>query len=93
MEQSSSPRARNIRQLVIEAGCAAINLGMRNEMKAILAALPDWIDDPCQLARCEALLLFGLQRRKAARAKLDQLSSDDCAALRSLLTTPLTHTH
>ncbi|QAU25526.1 DUF1039 domain-containing protein [Dyella sp. M7H15-1] len=85
--------APDVRRLVIEAGFVATNLGMREQMKTILAALPDWIDDASQLARCEAILLFGLRRRKAAKAKLDLLPADDCTALRALLAPTPTHTH
>jgi type III secretion system SsaH family protein len=83
----------DIRSLVVEAGFAAVNLGMREEMKTILAALPNWIDDAELLAHCEAVLLFGLKRKKAAQARLDTLPANDCAALRALLTTPPPHSH
>ncbi|MEO2215977.1 EscG/YscG/SsaH family type III secretion system needle protein co-chaperone [Chromobacterium vaccinii] len=74
-----------ISRLVIEAGFAAVNHGLRAEMHDILAALPDWLDEPAQLARCEAVLLFGLGRRRAAAARLAALPDDDCAPLRALL--------
>lgn len=93
MDKPLTTHAPDVRRLVIEAGFAAMNLGMREEMKAILAALPDWIDDARQLARCEATLLFGLKRYKAAKAKLDTLPVEDCAALRALLAFPATPTH
>ena len=72
-------------QLVIEAGFAAINLGLQNEMRDILASLPDWLEEPDQLAQCEALLLFGLGRKKAALARLDTLAAQTCLPLRALL--------
>ncbi|MFM5540443.1 EscG/YscG/SsaH family type III secretion system needle protein co-chaperone [Aeromonas veronii] len=71
--------------LIIEAGFAAVNHGMRAEMHDILAALPDWLDDPDQLARCEAIMLFGLGRRRAAIARLENLPPNDCLPLRTLL--------
>jgi type III secretion system SsaH family protein len=78
---ASHPIARTI----VEAGFTAVNHGLRAEMHDILAALPDWLDDADQLARCEALLLFGLGRHSAAAAKLAGLPDDDCAPLRALL--------
>lgn len=77
--------SQSLSRLIVEAGFAAVNLGLRTEMNDILAALPDWLDDPQQLARCEATLLFGLGRRRAASARLDDLPDDDCLPLRVLL--------
>lgn len=74
-----------IPRLVVEAGFAAVGHGLRAEMHDILAALPDWLDDAEQLARCEATLLFGLGRRRAASERLARLGANDCAALRTLL--------
>lgn len=78
-----------ITRLVVEAGFAAVNHGLRAEMRDILAALPDWIDDPVQLARIEAILLFGLGRRSAAAVRLTTLDATDCGVLRTLLDQPL----
>lgn len=78
----SSP---SLSRLIVEAGFAAVNLGLRNEMHDILLALPEWLDDPEQLARCEALLLFGLGRPSTALTRLATLPQDDCLPLRSLL--------
>lgn len=72
-------------RLIVEAGFAAVNHGLRAELHDILAALPDWLDDPRQLAQCEAILLFGLGRRRAASARLESLPADDCQPLRVLL--------
>ena len=76
-------------RLVVEAGFAAVNQGLREEMHDILAALPDWIEEPTQLAQAEAVLLFGLGRRAAAAARLQTLDASDCSALRTLLAQPL----
>lgn len=76
------------RRLVIEAGFSAAPYGLRRDMHAILAALPDWLDEPEQLARCEALLLFGLGRLNAARTRLASLPDDELPPLRAALTTP-----
>ncbi|WP_217482497.1 DUF1039 domain-containing protein [Burkholderia lata] len=81
-----------IARLVVEAGFAAISQGLRGEMCDILAALPDWIAEPEQLARIEAVLLFGLGRRTAAAARLGTLNAADCGALRALLVQPLHET-
>lgn len=78
----SSP---SLSRLIVEAGFAAINLGLRNEMHDILAALPEWLDDPEQRARCEALLLFGLGRPSAAQTRLATLPAEECLPLRTLL--------
>lgn len=80
---SSSPV---IARLVVEAGVAAVNHGLRAEMRDILAALPDWIYEPTQLARTESILLFGLGRLRATTARLATLDDDDCGPLRTLLT-------
>ncbi|EAA3660116.1 EscG/YscG/SsaH family type III secretion system needle protein co-chaperone [Salmonella enterica] len=72
-------------RIIVEAGFAAVNYGLRAELNDILAALPDWLDDPLQLAQCEAILLFGLGRRRAARARLKRLPDEDCQPLRALL--------
>nr|AAV69416.1 EsaH [Edwardsiella tarda]7Y6C_B Chain B, EscG/YscG/SsaH family type III secretion system needle protein co-chaperone [Edwardsiella piscicida]7Y6C_E Chain E, EscG/YscG/SsaH family type III secretion system needle protein co-chaperone [Edwardsiella piscicida] len=76
----------SVPHLVVEAGFAAVNCGMRAEMHDILNALPDWLDDPDQVTRCEAILLFGLGRQRAAAARLAMLPPDDCLPLRALLT-------
>jgi len=81
-------KTRSLPQLVVEAGFAAVSQGLRPELRDILPALPHWLDDPEQLARCEAFLLFGLGRRRAARKRLDTLSADDCLPLRALLAPP-----
>ena len=76
-------------RLVAEAGFAAVNHGLRAEMCDILAALPDWIDEPAQLAGAEAILLFGLGQRNAAVQRLataDAVDALDCGALHTLLT-------
>lgn len=73
-------------RLIVESGFASVNHGLRAEIHDILVALPDWLDDPEQLARCEAILLFGLGRHRAAAAKLAKLSPNDCQPLRDLLT-------
>lgn len=75
----------SIARLVVEAGFAAGGYGLRAEMHDILLALPDWVEDPQQLARCEATLLFCLGRRRAAAERLALLSADDCVVLRTLL--------
>ncbi|VVE55812.1 DUF1039 domain-containing protein [Pandoraea sputorum] len=79
---SSAP---SVPRLIVELGFAAMSQGLRAEVRDILAALPDWIDDPQQLARCEATLLFSLGRRRAAAKRLAKLSAEDCAPLRALL--------
>ncbi|AXE30569.1 EscG/YscG/SsaH family type III secretion system needle protein co-chaperone [Chromobacterium phragmitis] len=78
-------------RLALEAGFAAVNHGLRAEMEDILAALPDWLDDPEQRARTEAVLLFGLGRRRAAAARLAALPPDDCLPLRRLLSPHCLH--
>lgn len=78
----------SIARLVVEASFAAVSQGLRAEMHDILAALPDWIEDPQQLARCEATLLFCLGRRRAAAERLAVLGEDDCVVLRKLLSRP-----
>ncbi|MBT2869679.1 EscG/YscG/SsaH family type III secretion system needle protein co-chaperone [Chromobacterium violaceum] len=78
------PDSQRVR-LALEAGFAAVNHGLRAEMEDILAALPDWLDDPAQRASAEAVLLFGLGRRRAAAARLADLPPDDCLPLRRLL--------
>lgn len=75
-------------RLIVEAGFAAVNHGLRAELHDILAALPDWLDDPSQLAQCEAILLFGLGRRRAASARLACLPAEECLPLRALLAPP-----
>ncbi|WP_408296278.1 EscG/YscG/SsaH family type III secretion system needle protein co-chaperone [Paraburkholderia sp. RL17-373-BIF-A] len=78
----------SIVRLVVEAGFAAVNHGLRVEMRDILSALPDMIDEPLQLARTESVLLFGLGHRRAAAARLATLEPTDCDVLRSLLEQP-----
>lgn len=78
----------SIARLVVESSFAAISHGLRAEMHDILLALPDWIEDRQQLARCEATLLFCLGRRRAAAKRLAMLGADDCALLRNLLNRP-----
>ncbi|AKK24875.1 DUF1039 domain-containing protein [Pandoraea oxalativorans] len=72
-------------RLIVELSFAAVSQRLRPEVKEILAALPDWIDDPQQLARCEAMLLYSLGRYRAAAKRLAKLSADDCVQLRGLV--------
>lgn len=72
-------------RLIVELSFAAVSQRLRTEVKEILVALPDWIDDPKQLARCEAMLLYSLGRYRAATKRLATLSADDCAQLRGLI--------
>lgn len=74
-----------VRKLVAETGFAAAHHNLRPQTRAILAALPDWIADPAQLARCEAVMLIGLHRLDDAAKRLATLAPDDCIALRELI--------
>lgn len=78
----------SLSRLIAEAGFAATNLGQRRDIRIILRSLPDWLDDPEQIARCEAILLFGLGKNAAAADRLSSLHADDCLALRVLLAPP-----
>lgn len=82
MDMLSVPR------LVVEAGFAAVNCGMRAEMHDILNALPDWLDDPDQIARCEAILLFGLGASERPRPVWRCYRRTTACALRALITPP-----
>lgn len=77
---------QSIARLVAEAGFAAVSHGLRAEMRDILAALPDWIDDPVQLARIEAIVLLGLGQRHAAARRLATVDAGDVGVLSALLT-------
>ena len=79
------PELPDIRRLVVEAGFAAVNLGLRHELRIILKALPGWIEDPVVLASCQATMLFGLNQPTDALAQLDGLPEEVCEELRSLL--------
>jgi len=74
-----------LRRLVLEAGFAAVNHGLRGEMRAILAALPDWLDDPELLAGSQAILLFGLGDRAGALRQFDGMDPSVCAPMRQWL--------
>ncbi|MBJ7262943.1 MAG: EscG/YscG/SsaH family type III secretion system needle protein co-chaperone [Burkholderiaceae bacterium] len=77
---------QSIARLVAEAGFAAVNHGLRAEMRDILSALPDWIDEPVQLARIEAIVLLGLGQRRAAARRLAAVDAGDVGVLSALLT-------
>lgn len=81
--------AQTIARLAAEAGFAAVNHGLRPELRDILVALPDWINDPVQLACVEAILLFGLGQHTAAARRLSAVDAGDCGVLSTLLTQPL----
>lgn len=85
MTTVSHPPQVSVRRLVAEAGVAAAHHGLRADARTMLAALPDWLDDPVQLAQCEALLLIGLNRLEAAGERLAALPPDDSAPLHELL--------
>ncbi|MGQ5524535.1 DUF1039 domain-containing protein [Chitinimonas sp. PSY-7] len=89
MMDTSIPELPEIRRLVVEAGFAAVHLGLRHELRTILTALPGWIEDPVVLASCQATMLFGLNQPADALAQLDGLPDDVCAELRALLHTQL----
>lgn len=75
----------SIPRLIVELSFAAVSQRLRTEVKEILVALPDWIDDPQQLARCEAMLLYSLGRYRAAAKRMAKLSADDCVQLRGMI--------
>ncbi|PHV11496.1 EscG/YscG/SsaH family type III secretion system needle protein co-chaperone [Chitinimonas sp. BJB300] len=79
------PELPEVRRLVVEAGFAAVHLGLNSEIRTILAALPGWIDDPVVLASCQATLLFGLNKPTEALERLEGLPDDVCPQLRELL--------
>ncbi len=79
------PELPEVRRLVVEASFAAVHLGLKKEIRTILAALPGWINDPVVLASCEATLLFGLNEPTKALERLEGLPDDVCAQLRELL--------
>lgn len=76
---------KDVQKLVIEAAFCAVNHGLRPEILDILPVLSDWVDEPELRTACEATLLFGLGRRKAARRCLASLPADACLPLRALL--------
>lgn len=79
--------SNSLARIVIEAGFAGADYLLRDEMRTILAAVPDFISDPLQQARCEAILLFEMGRPRAAAKRLKLLPDDDCVPLREMLAT------
>ncbi|MBC8642803.1 EscG/YscG/SsaH family type III secretion system needle protein co-chaperone [Caballeronia sp. EK] len=83
--RSPSP---DVVRLIVETGFAAVNHGLRPEIRDILAAVPDLVNDSSQVARVEAILLFGLGHRRAAAARLTTLDVPECGVLRAILKQP-----
>ncbi len=63
----------------------AVNHGLRNEIRHILPSIQDWVSDPMQQLRCEAILFFGLGDYASCKARMELLPEDDCEPLRTLL--------
>jgi hypothetical protein len=53
-----------IQDLVLTTGFAAINYGMRDEVKVILSSLYDWGNDLEKITLSESIFLFGLGEYK-----------------------------
>ncbi|GLU33135.1 EscG/YscG/SsaH family type III secretion system needle protein co-chaperone [Trinickia caryophylli] len=73
------------RQLIVEAGLAAVNHGLLAEARAIRDALPDLVAAPELRRLLDAAILIGLGERDAAAKLLQADSSSEAQLLRTLL--------
>lgn len=73
------------RQLIVSAGLAAANHGLRNEMLTIYAALDDLIDATDARRIVEATMLIGIGQTIAAQQLLQADTSPQAQLLRRLL--------
>lgn len=77
--------AKADRQLLVEIACAGVNHGYRQQVHAMLPALPCLVPDESLRAACHAFLLFGLDEIGAARALLAHAKGPEAETLTTIL--------
>lgn len=73
------------RRLLVELACAGVNHGYRQQVRAMLPALPFLVPDESLRAACHAFLLFGLDDIATARARLARATGPEVETLKAIL--------